>query len=150
LKLQVAFGDGKFLGSLGNFRLGFHYVHRGNRFELQLLLGIFVTLLSEGKRLLVHAGLFVGIHEIPIDVLDLRHRLDDLVAEGNVGNLLVIPGDPEVSEVRSESKSCQEFLPNAEPILRVQRWIQVAENTIRRLTIVIKSELETCTRGKRL
>ena len=40
----------------------------------------------------------------------LRHGGDDLVPKGDVGNLLVVLGDAEIAQIRTEAKASEQFL----------------------------------------
>jgi len=76
--------------AFGRFGLRLHDVHLGNALELQLLPGVVQSLVGERQRLFVDARLLIGVNKVPVDVLDLGDGRNDLVLEGNVGNLLVV------------------------------------------------------------
>ena len=57
---------------------------------------------------------FVGGHQVPVNVFDLRDRGDDLLAEDDVGDLAVIAGDANLAQVGIEAETLQQVLPQLE------------------------------------
>ena len=82
--------------------------------DLGLTLGIIERFLAIGQRFLRHAHVFVGVDEIPIHVLDLIDRGDDLQAKSDVGNLAVVFGDANEAHVRQKAKALKQVLSEAE------------------------------------
>ena len=110
LELETGAGHGQILVAARNFRLGAHYVHGRNAFQLQLFSGVVEGLLREGKRLFVHLRLLVGADQVPIDVFDLGDGSDHLVLEGDVGDLLVVPRNSQIAQVRTEPEAREQLL----------------------------------------
>ena len=69
--------------------------------------------LRKGGRLLVHLRLLVGADEIPVDVLNLRDRGDDLIFKCDIGNLLVVARNAKVPQIRTEAETRQQLLLDA-------------------------------------
>ena len=120
LQLKVGAGHGEILVASRNLGLGAHHVHGGHGLQLQLLLRVLEGLLGERQRLLVHPRLLIGADQIPVYVLDLSDGLDDLVLEGNVGDLLVVPGDTQIAQVGPEAESGKQLLLEGDANLRIQ------------------------------
>ena len=110
LKLETGAGHGQILVAARNFRLGAHYVHGGNAFQLQLFFGVVEGLLREGKRLLIHLRLLIGADQVPIDVFDLGDGGDHLIFESDIGNFLVVARNSQIAQVRPESEAREQFL----------------------------------------
>jgi len=102
--LEIRPGDCQILIAFGRFGLRLHDVHLGNALELQLLPGVVQSLVGERQRLFVDARLLIGVNKVPVDVLDLGDGRNDLVLEGNVGNLLVVFSNAKKPQVRPEAK----------------------------------------------
>ena len=100
---EVAFG-----GSHG--RLIRHDLHRGDGLEFELLLIVGEILVGEAERALTDLLALVGIHEVPVDVLDLRHGGDDLGFESKVGDLGVALGDADIALVGGDAEAGQKGL----------------------------------------
>ena len=56
----------------------------------------------------MHLDVFVGIHQVPVDVLDLVDRGDDLKAESDIGDLAVILGDTNKARIRKQAQPLQQ------------------------------------------
>ena len=80
-------------------------------------LGVLQSLIGKGERLLVYARLFVGAHQVPIHVFDLGDGGDDLVFEGDIGDLLVVLGDMQIAQVWTETKSREKLLLKTEAVV---------------------------------
>ena len=91
--------------------------------DLRLAFGVFQRLLRIGERLLLHANIFVGEHQIPVHVLDLVDRGEDLQAEGDVGNFAVVLGDADEACVGQRPESLQQILGDTELEVRAQRGL---------------------------
>ena len=88
--------------------------------DLRLLLGIGQRLLRIGQRFLLHAHVFVGIHQIPIHIFDLVDGGDDLQAEGDVRNFTIVLGDADETQIRERAKALQKILSDPELEVRTQ------------------------------
>jgi len=97
-----------------------HYLNGRHGSDLRLLLGIGQRLLRIGQRFLLHAHVFVGIHQIPIHIFDLVDGGDDLQAEGDVRNFTIVLGDADETQIRERAKALQKILRNSELEVRTQ------------------------------
>ena len=110
LQLQVVLRDDQVLLVGGNDALRTHHLNRRHGAHLRLSFRVFQGLLRIGERLLLHANIFVGEHQIPVHIFDLIDRGDDLQAEGNVGNLAVVLGDADEARIGQGPESLQKVL----------------------------------------
>src|SRR5438067_7871941 len=107
-------------------------------------------MLGEGQRLFVHLRLFIRVDEVPIDILDLSDRRHYLIFECDVRNLFIVSGDPQISQVGTQTEPGEQLLLKCEPIHRTQRRRQVKEWAVSSLPIVIEFECHAASSGKRL
>ena len=71
-------------------------------------------LVRQFQRSLLHLHVLVGVDQVPVDVLDLRHRLHDLVLVGGVHDGAVIASDADPAQVGVETEALQQVLPQLE------------------------------------
>ena len=100
---EVAFGcsHGRLIG---------HDLHRGDGLEFELLLIVGEILVGEAERALTDLLVFVGIHEVPVNILDLGHGGDDLRFESKVGDLGVALGNADEALVGGDPEAGQKGL----------------------------------------
>ena len=63
--------------------------------DLDLLLGIGQSFLGKGQRFILHARVFVGIDQIPVNVFDLIDRVDNLQTKGDISEFAIVLSDVE-------------------------------------------------------
>src|SRR5215471_18460728 len=114
LRLQVVLSHYQILLAGGYRALRADDLDRGHGPDLGLTPGVIERFLAIGQRLLLHAHVFVGVDQIPVHVLDLIDRGDDLQAKSHVGNLAVVFGDANEAHVGQESKALKQVLSEAE------------------------------------
>jgi len=93
---------------IGGYRaLGAHHFNRSQAANLDLLFRVRKRLLRKGERLVLHPHIFVGKYQIPVNVLDLVNRGDDLQSKRDIGDFTVVLGDADQTIVRQKSKALQ-------------------------------------------
>ncbi len=90
--------------------------------DLHLLLSVGKCLLGKSEGLFLHADVFVGEYQVPIDVLNLIQRIDDLQAESDIGEFAVVFRDADEASVGGETESLQQMLRQLEPEIGVELW----------------------------
>ena len=130
LQLQIVLRQDQVLLIGRNRALRTHHLNRRRSAHLCLPLGIIQRLLTISQCLLLHAHVFIGIHQIPIHIFDLVDRSNNLQAEGHVGNLAVVLGDVNEAQVRSRPKSLQQVLRDLELKIRSQVRRQQTYRTV--------------------
>ena len=112
--------DDQVLVAGSHYRLIASDLDGGNRQQFHLFLVIFERLLGKADGALLYLHVLYGVHQVPIDVLDLRSRRNHLVAKSNVSDLTVVLGDTQEPEVGSEPKSGKQTLSQCEAETRVE------------------------------
>ena len=87
-----------------------HRFDRSQAADLDLLLGVGESFLRKGQRFILHAGIFVGVDQVPVDIFDLIDRIDDLQAESYIGKFAIVLGDANETSVGRKSKTLQQGL----------------------------------------
>src|SRR5690349_23236419 len=77
----------------GSFTLRANYLNWGKRTDFNLFFVVGESFLRQSQRALFYLHVFVGVHQVPVNILDLVDRCDDLQLECNVGNLAIVLGD---------------------------------------------------------
>ncbi len=113
---EVAFGG-------GHGRLIRHDLHRGDGLEFELLLIVGEILVGEAERALADLLAVVGIHQVPVDILDLSHGGDDLCLESKVGDLGVALGNADIALVGGEAEAGQNGLGDLQREIGIQLGI---------------------------
>ena len=104
---------------------------------VHLLLVIGERLVGQVKRALLHGHVFIGVDQVPVNVLDLRNRGDQLVAKGDFRNQLVIAGNAQIAQVGIVAKALQQMLPHLKVKTRRQRGIDgVVERALPQARVV--------------
>ena len=84
LQLKVGLRNRKLLHIARDCALRPHHFDRRQSADFYLFLGVGECLLSECQRLLLDADVFIGVHQVPIDVFNLIDRGDYLQAKRDV------------------------------------------------------------------
>jgi len=112
LQLQIGLGDDQVLSASGGVRFRAHDFDRRQRPDLDLFPIIGERFLRQRQRTLLHLHVLVGIHQVPINVLNLDHGRNHLLAKSDVGNLPVILGDLNATRVHCPTQALQQMLGN--------------------------------------
>src|SRR5271169_312177 len=114
LKLQVVLRQNQVLPAGGERAFGTDNLNGRHGADLGLALSIVERLLLVGEGLLLHADIFIGVDEIPVDVFNLIDGGDDLQAEGDVGNFPVVLGNADKASVGQRAEALQQVLCDLE------------------------------------
>src|SRR6202012_1323598 len=78
VQLQRRLGSGQVSFRRRHQRLVLPYLHPRDRLQLELFLVVLESFVGELQRALFHLLVFKGVHQIPVDVLDLRDGCNGL------------------------------------------------------------------------
>ena len=78
---------------------------------------------GKGQRALLHLFVLIGVHQIPVDVLDLRDGGNHLRAKGQIGDLEILLRDVHVALVGGDAEAGEELLREDHLEVRVERRI---------------------------
>ncbi len=120
LQFQVRPRRDQVLLPSGFFTLRTDDLDRRERSDLDLLLVVGKCLVGECERTLLHFHVFVGVDQVPVNILDLVDRCDDLQAKGNVRNFAIVLRDSDEASVRQKSKALQQRLADGGPEVGVE------------------------------
>ncbi len=99
VQTQSGARNGEIAFAGGHVRLVLGDLHGWNGVQFKLLLVIGKGLLRKGEQALLDLLVLVGIHKVPVDILDLRDGCNDLRAKGEVGDLEILLRDVHVALV---------------------------------------------------
>ena len=114
LQIRLRHSQSLLIGSYG--ALSAHHFDGGESANLNLLLGVRKSLLRESQRLILHPHVFIGEHQIPVDVFDLVNGSDNLQPECDVGNFPIILGNPDKPGIGRKAEALEQVL--SEPGLK--------------------------------
>ena len=112
LKLKVGSGGDEGLLGGGDGTLGAHYVQRRQGADFHLLLIVRQRFLRQGKRTLFYLKIFIGIYQVPVNVLDLAHCGNHLLPETFFSDLLVVFCRTKKPQIQAATESLKQMLPN--------------------------------------
>ncbi len=115
-----------------------HHFDRSQTPDLHLFLSIGQSLFGEGQRLILHSRILIVVDQIPVDIFDLIHAVDNLQAESDVGKFTVVLGDMNKTGVRRKAKALQEMLRQPEIKPRVELWAEVAKKLLVVTLVLLK------------
>ena len=104
-----------------------------------LLLIVRKRLVGQVQGALLHRHVLVSIDQVPVDVLNLRDGLDDLVAKGHVFNFAVVSGNADLAQVGIKAEALQQVLPQLEAEAGRQVRIQGVVMRIRSQRVLLKA-----------
>src|SRR5262249_8314085 len=103
-------------------------------------------LLRQRQGTLLYFEVFIGIHQVPVDVLDLAYTNDHLLAKALRTDLLVVLGDVNQAHVNAAAKPLEQMLSESQREVRIERWIGGSANIVARKPRVIQNDGESCSR----
>src|SRR5207248_11720051 len=88
--------------------------------------------------------------QVPMNILDLRHRGFHLLAKSGVGDPAVVLGDADKAQVGLKSETLKQMLAKLEAEIGVQRRLQKRELAVADLAVVVEGQPHVRTRGPAL
>src|SRR6202034_663114 len=110
--------------------------------DLDLLLRIRKRLLGKRQRLILHAGVLVGIDQIPVNVFDLIDGINDLQTERYIGEFAIVFGDADEAGIRGKPEALQKRLGDGRLEARGQSRTGTGKEAVGGLPLVIEAHLQ--------
>src|SRR5579862_973571 len=150
LQLKFVLGEKQILVGGSFLTLGTHDLHGSDGTDLHLLTIVGESFFRQFQGALFHFDIFISIDQIPIDVLNLRNRSDDLAAEGDIGDFAVIVGDADEPHIGGKTEPGQEVLAQGKTKSAIDFRRQDAESAIGGDAVVIEVETQQSAGAKSL
>src|SRR5262249_8974689 len=127
-----------------------HHVQGRQSADLHLLLVIGERLLRQRQGTFFYLAVFVGIHQVPVDVLDLAYRRDDLSLEGFLGDLLVILGNAYEARIHVPAPTLQQVLGQRRDEGGIDRRVGEGARAVVGETVVLETYAQRSSRRETL
>ena len=122
---QVCFRDGQFLLAARDFGFGADDFDRGEGADFDLFLIVVVEFLVQGESLALDDNVFVGGDKVPVEADDAGDGGDDLLFKDEFRNLVIIPGDANISVINGEAKALEQTLLDLDIAIQGLRGVEI-------------------------